>query len=82
MMDQFDQQYFLYQHLRDYDTIPGVELPEGPYETAAGFIAAELGRIPMVNDEVAAGNATLTVVEMDGRRVARVRVTRRDRIDE
>lgn len=26
MMDQFDQQYFLYQHLRDYDAIPGVEL--------------------------------------------------------
>ena len=25
MMDQFDQQYFLYQHLRDYNDVPGLE---------------------------------------------------------
>lgn len=25
MMDQFDQRYFLYQRVRDYESIPGIE---------------------------------------------------------
>lgn len=69
-------------NLSDFAEQTGVELPEGPYETVAGFIAAELGRIPMVSDEVESMSATLSVVEMDGRRVSRVRVTHRGRIAE
>ena len=35
LMDQFDQQYFLYQHLRDYEALPGVELLLGdPQKTS------------------------------------------------
>jgi putative hemolysin len=53
-----------------------VELPEGPYDTAAGFLASQLGRIPMVGDEIVIESGTLSVVEMDGRRVSRIRVVR------
>ena len=35
MMDQFDQQYFLYQRLRDYDDIPGIEHIVGPPNASA-----------------------------------------------
>ena len=69
-------------NLQDFADETGVELPEGPYETVGGFIASELGRIPMVGDEILVDNARLSVVEMDGRRVSRVRVLRSETIGE
>jgi len=59
-----------------------MELPEGPYDTAAGFMAAQLGRIPMVGDEIVIAAGSLTVLEMDGRRVSRIRVVRSATIGE
>ena len=52
----------------------GLDLPEGPYETLAGFVMTELGRIPAVGDEVEALGRRFTVLEVDGRRAARIRV--------
>ncbi len=52
-----------------------IELPEGPYETVAGFVMATLGRLPEVGDVVPAPGADLEVLELDGRRAARIRVT-------
>jgi len=52
----------------------GVELPEGPYETLAGFLIAQLGRLPETGDEVVYDNLRFTVHSMDGRRVSRVRI--------
>ena len=49
-------------------------LPEGPYETLAGFVQTALGRVPTVGDVVEAHGHRFTVVEMDGRRVSRVRI--------
>ena len=70
------------ENLQDFADETGVELPEGPYETIGGFIASELGRIPMVGDEILVDGARLSVVEMDGRRVSRVRVVRSETIGE
>jgi putative hemolysin len=53
----------------------GVELPEGPYETVAGYLMAVLGHLPQVGESVDASGHRLSVTEVDGRRVARVRVT-------
>jgi len=50
----------------------GLRVPDGPYETLAGFIAAELGRIPAVGDTVAVAGWRLDVVDASGRRAARV----------
>jgi putative hemolysin len=63
-------------NLDDFADETGVELPDGPYETVAGFVAAQLGRVPSVGDEGSVDGYKLTVKEMDGRRVARVRVHR------
>ncbi len=63
-------------NLDDFADETLIELPDGPYETAAGFIAAQLGRLPMVNDEVIVPGGKLTVIEMDGRRVSRIHVVR------
>ena len=53
-----------------------IELPDGPYETVGGFLAAQLGKVPSAGDEVRLEAHTLTVAEMDGRRVARARLHR------
>jgi putative hemolysin len=53
----------------------GIVLPEGRYDTLGGFIQSELGRIPNTGDSFDALGHRFTVVEMDGRRVARVSIT-------
>jgi putative hemolysin len=63
-------------NLDDFADETGVELPDGPYETVGGFLAARLGRVPAEGDEAPVDGHLLTVTKMDGRRVARVRVHR------
>ena len=53
----------------------GVRLAEGPYETLAGYVMASLGHVPRTGEAVEADGHRLEVSELDGRRVARVRVT-------
>ncbi|GAA3242977.1 hemolysin family protein [Streptomyces sp. XM83C] len=50
----------------------GLKAPEGPYETLAGLVAAELGRIPAVGDTVTVAGWRMDVVDASGRRAARV----------
>jgi len=52
----------------------GITLPDGPFETLGGFVQTELRRVPALDDTVDAVEHRFTVTEMDGRRVARVRV--------
>ncbi|MFJ3911094.1 hemolysin family protein [Streptomyces vinaceus] len=50
----------------------GLRVPDGPYETLAGLIATELGRIPAVGDGMELAGWRLDVVDASGRRAARV----------
>ncbi|MFF6777343.1 hemolysin family protein [Streptomyces sp. NPDC012637] len=50
----------------------GLTVPEGPYETLAGVLATELGRIPAVGDSMELAGWRLDVVDASGRRAARV----------
>jgi len=59
----------------DFSDTTGIELPEGPYETVAGYIMATIGRLPRVGDQVELPGARLKVTQLDGRRIARVRLT-------
>ena len=61
-------------NLDEFAEQTGVELPEGPYETVAGFMLATLGQLPTDHEKVEVGGHVLTVLEMDGRRIARLRV--------
>lgn len=55
----------------------GVVVPEdGPFETVAGFILSELGRLPIVGDTVSVSTGTLHVERLDGRRIDRVRFSK------
>lgn len=62
-------------NLEDFADETGIDLPEGPYETVAGFMIAQLGQLPAVGAEVAVDGRTLTVAGLDGRRLARVLVS-------
>jgi putative hemolysin len=62
-------------NLDEFAEQTSIELPEGPYETAAGYVLAALGELPQVGDMTEVPGHTITVTEMDGRRIARLRVT-------
>jgi putative hemolysin len=62
-------------NLSEFAEQTGIELPEGPYETAAGYVLAALGDLPSEGDSVQVAGSTITVTELDGRRIARLRVT-------
>jgi CBS domain containing-hemolysin-like protein len=56
----------------------GFRLPEGPYETLAGFLMARLGHIPVGGESVDENGWEFTVIEVDRRRIEQVRVVRPD----
>ena len=62
-------------NLRDLETQMQWSLPrEGGVETLAGFVLMRLGHIPKEGESVEFEGRKLTVMEMDARRIARVRV--------
>ncbi|GAA3129444.1 hemolysin family protein [Nonomuraea salmonea] len=68
-------------NLNDFATETGIRLPDGPYETLAGFVMAMLGHVPAVGERVEFSGFELAVTELDGRRIARVRVKRRPAVE-
>jgi len=54
----------------------GIELPDGPYETASGFVMHYLGRIPVVSDVVGVNGLRITVLSMEGKRAGRLLISR------
>ena len=53
----------------------GLQIDETDYTTIGGVLFGKLGRLPKVGDRVETGGASFEVLEMDGRRVGKVRVT-------
>ena len=62
--------------VEEISDLTGVELPEGEYDTIAGLMMEQLGRIPKPNEHphIKVKNLTLTVAEMDDRRIARIMI--------
>ncbi len=64
-------------NVRDLDTQYNITLPEDPaYATVGGFVMDQLGFIPRGGESFELGGYRFSVVEMDGRRVARVKIQR------
>jgi CBS domain containing-hemolysin-like protein len=51
----------------------GIDVPEGRWETVAGYVTDRLARLPERGDSVDVAGHRLTVTDVDGRRVARLR---------
>ena len=64
-------------NVRDLDTQYNITLPEDPaYATVGGFVLDQLGFIPRGGESFDFGGYRFAVVEMDGKRVARVKIQR------
>lgn len=77
--------------LEEFEELSGYELPDGPYDTVAGYVMAQLGHVPEAGDRIevrldrsseashdlpAVATVVLEVAELDGRRAAWFRVIR------
>jgi putative hemolysin len=49
-----------------------LNLPQGDYETLAGFILMRLGRLPTTGESVTYQDVQLTIVEMQGPQIKRI----------
>lgn len=61
--------------LADLESEHGVVLPEGEYDTIAGFIIGQLGRIPVVGEELRCNGALISVESVDENRVTQLRIS-------
>jgi putative hemolysin len=62
--------------LEDVNEQLDLHLPEGDYETLAGFILEQLGRLPQPGDSLTYNGIRLTVLEMQGPRIKQIEITR------
>ncbi|MHB1009094.1 MAG: hemolysin family protein [Propionibacteriaceae bacterium] len=70
--------------LEEFADRTGYQLPEGPYDTVAGYWVAQRGELPEVGDTIrvsipqvsgtARSTFDMTVTELDGRRAARITI--------
>ncbi|MBI5117667.1 HlyC/CorC family transporter [Candidatus Poribacteria bacterium] len=60
-------------HRDEAEQLLGVRMPEGEYETVAGFILDLLGRIPRKGESFQFDNFQVTILEANDRGVARVK---------
>ncbi|MFD1721726.1 hemolysin family protein [Amnibacterium endophyticum] len=86
LVDEHDRTRAGIVRARDSLTFPGILRPDeildqarvrvpesGLYETVAGYVVSELGRLPRVGDVVTIDQGTLEVLRMEGRRIDRIR---------
>ena len=62
-------------HLDEVREATGFDVPDGPYETLAGFVLERLGHIPLPGERVRHEGWELEVLQLDRRRIASIRVT-------
>jgi len=53
-----------------------LELPEGEYDTVAGFILSHLGRIPNQGEHFKYRDLTIAITEIENRKIERITITR------
>ena len=70
--------------LDEINELVGADIPEGDYDTIAGFIISELGFLPKDGDmdTVELDNLKFTIIEVEDKRIAKVRIDITPRDDE
>ncbi|HZY45619.1 MAG TPA: transporter associated domain-containing protein, partial [Anaerolineae bacterium] len=53
------------------------EMPADEADTLGGFVYSQLGKVPLPGDEVHYKNIMLKVMNIAGRRIGKIRVTKR-----
>lgn len=61
--------------IEDFNDLTGIELPDGPYETVAGFFLAQTGKMGEVGDTWDSDDGyTMKITKTDGRRIETIEV--------
>jgi len=63
-------------HIEELGEELGVQLPQGDYDTVAGWITTRLGRIPKAGESVNLDGFHIYVLEADPRRISKLRLQR------
>ena len=75
-----DQRVELPSQLAQLQGVPdqemGLDLPEGDYETVAGFVLKLLGHIPHEGEQLKYKNLKLVVTAMQGLKVEKILITK------
>ncbi|MFY9742304.1 MAG: hemolysin family protein [Candidatus Sulfotelmatobacter sp.] len=70
------------ENIRDLETQHGLDLPrDAGFETLAGFVLARLQRIPYLGESFEYEGHRYTVEEMDGHRIAKVKIEKVENIE-
>ena len=64
-------------HADEVEKQSGFVMPDGEYETIAGFVLEQLGRIPNAGDGFESGDWLVEVVELDNLRIASIQLSGR-----
>ena len=62
--------------LRDFNEVMGSHLPTEETETLGGFIYEQVGRVPSSGESLQVGDINLTIEQVTGRRIRKVRAKR------
>jgi len=80
LIQKIDDDLFMVDGRTEIDALEdalGVDLPEGDYNTAAGFVIKMLGKIPEQGDEAVVGGLEFRVISATPTRVGKIRVRNR-----
>ena len=61
--------------LEDLYEETGIAIPDGPYETAGGYLMHSLGRIPQEHDVINLNGARITVLTVEGKRAGKLLIS-------
>ncbi len=59
--------------LRDFNQVMGSQLPTAETETLGGYIYGQVGRVPASGESLQVGDISLTIEQVTGRRIRKVR---------
>ena len=58
------------------------DIPEGGYETVSGLVQDVAGRLPAAGEDFQRDNLTITVEQVEGKRISKVRIVKEPLADE
>jgi CBS domain containing-hemolysin-like protein len=62
--------------IEEVNELVGTELPEKEFHTIGGFVFGLFGRLPKVGEQVRYQNLRFLILEMDGRKVGKLKITK------
>jgi putative hemolysin len=83
LFEQISEDEYIFHGRIDLDafnSVMGSNLPKDVADTLGGFIYSEIGRVPVGGEKIVVENLVLTVEQVSGRRIRRVRALRQSTV--